>query len=102
MPVKTRSSNGRFTLSPSKNDDILDSTLPINIQKETILRVVKFIILILVISPWILLDFRKHTVENISRNILDFYDDNFSCNSYCNTLSSPLNFTIKEKKMNGF
>ena len=104
MVVKTRSSNGRFTPSPCKTtEDILDTTLPINIHKETVIRIVKFIFLILLIFPWILPAFRKHTVENISKNILDFYDDNFSCNSYCSTLSSPLNVTITENtKKNGF
>lgn len=103
MVVKTRSSNGRFTPSPNKtSDDILDAAIPINIQKETMVKIIKYIFLLLLISPWLLLAFRKHTVENISRNIIDFYDDNFSCNSYCSTMSSPPNVTTTEKKQSGF
>jgi hypothetical protein len=101
MPVKTRSSNGRFAEGCIKSEDLLDNPLPITIHKITVIRILKILFLILVISPWILLAFRKNTVENISKKITDFYDDNFSCSSYCINESLYTNTTSSEKlKMN--
>ena len=93
--VKTRSTTGRFTNSPAKasEENILDNHLPINIQKETIFKFLKFLFLILLISPWLVMAFRKHSVENISKGIVDFYDDNFSCNSYCHSMSNSTDFS---------
>lgn len=83
--VKTRSSNGQFT-SPSKSKDeisILDTPINLPVTKNTIMLVAKLLLLVIIISPWLMLAFRKQNIDTISKKITDFYDDNFSCNSIC-------------------
>jgi hypothetical protein len=89
MVVRTRATNGRFSNTPTKGEEnIIENPIPINIHKETVIRILKLIFLIFIISPWIVLASRKHSIENISKGIIDFYDDNFSCHSYCQSLSN--------------
>jgi hypothetical protein len=38
----------------------------------------------LVVSPWLFMVFKKNTIDNVSKKISSFYDDNFSCTSACN------------------
>jgi len=105
MPVnKTRGNDGRFvsTATPIKTvvEEILENPVPnIPVQRTTIIGVLKIAIIFVIIWPWLAIAFRKNMVENISTKITDFYDDNFSCNSYCMTLPSInlKNSTEKEK-----
>jgi hypothetical protein len=106
MPVnKTRDSNGRFASSNSSTsksvvEEILENPVPtLPVQRNTIIFIIKVAVIILVVWPWLVLAFRKNAVENISKKITDFYDDNFSCNSYCSSLSfiSQKNSTEKDK-----
>ena len=89
MPVRTRATNGRFeTVTNStalvKKQDIEDSAVSLPVKKENIWSIVKFVILILLISPWLFVFMKKkNTLENVSKTISEFYDDNFSCNSIC-------------------
>ncbi len=83
--MKTRSTNGRF-VSPSKlnEESLIDTFLNIQVTKGSLLKVAKILVLILIISPWLVLAFRKQNIDNLSKKISDFYDDNFSYNSICN------------------
>jgi hypothetical protein len=92
MPVKTRSNTGRFVATTDTCDDNNDSPLNLPVQKETMWKILKLILLFLVVSPWLFLALRKNNIDNFSKKIGDFYDDNFSCNSYC----SKINFDISQ------
>jgi len=98
--VKTRSSNGRFS-SPTKSSDevsILDTPLNLPVTKNIIMLVAKILLLVVIISPWLMLAFRKQNIDTLSKKISDFYDDNFSCNSICDF---PKNKTLsREEKKN--
>lgn len=88
MPVKTRSNSGRFVANINTCDDNNDGPLNIPVpQKETLWRMVRLILLLLVVSPWLFLALRKNTIDNFSKKVGDFYDDNFSCNSYCDKMN---------------
>ena len=95
MPVsKTRDSNGRFVSNNANSqktvvEELLENPVPtIPVQRTTIITIIKIAIIILIVWPWLVLAFRKNTIENISKKINDFYDDYFSCNSYCTSLNT--------------
>ena len=66
----------------------------------------KIFIVFIVFSPWMFMAFRKNTLENVSKKVTDFYDNNFSCNSECkcDTTSTFSNstFTQLKKDLNTF
>jgi hypothetical protein len=94
MPVKTRSSLGRFEscapVAESKKEYDMHQ-----FQKQNIWAIFKYLIILLLISPWFFIMMRKkNTLETVSKKITDFYDDNFSCSSQCSCdNSSSLNRT---------
>lgn len=106
MPVKTRNSNGRFvSLVGATNDgkqDQQDDAIVVNLpDKDTILKIIKLIIVFLIISPWLFVTFKKQSLENVTQKITDFYDDNFSCSPVCNCNQTYSNIT-KETPKNSF
>ncbi len=107
MPVKTRSTNGRFEAGPSasyKKDDE-ETTIALQVNKESVWGFLKLFILILLISPWFFIALKKkNTLENVSKTISEFYDDNFSCNSQCicDAKSTNVNSTNAKQGINNF
>jgi hypothetical protein len=88
MPVRTRSSNGRFESSEEKETTI--NTLPIQIPKGWILRLVKLFFLVFVVSPWVFMFLKNRVYNSITQKVTEFYDDNFSCNSSCEMICPML------------
>ena len=86
MPAKTRSSSGRFesSVAPSEKEEVCEETqMSIPIRKTTIMNIVRIIMIFLVVSPWLFLAMKKNTIDNVSKKISSFYDDNFSCTNTC-------------------
>ena len=50
--------------------------------------IIKIVLGLILLMPWISIVLRRKNLGLISQKILDFYDDNFSCNSYCNSVSA--------------
>jgi len=106
MPVRTRSSNGRFETSPMNPTLKIDlgdeSPIAIPLRKVSLWGLIKLIVVILILSPWLFMAFRKNTLGNVSQKITNFYDDNFSCStpvpqSECETLNTTAIPPISEK-----
>ena len=91
MSVKLRNSNGTFATPTTINQE--ESTISENVivqhrPRPNISLIIKIVLGLIVLMPWISIVLRRKNVELISQKIVDFYDDNFSCNSYCNSLLS--------------
>ncbi len=84
MPVKTRAANGRF--ESCDKSLIMETPVSEVFQKEWFLKIVKFVILLFVISPWLVIFVKNNIYSNISKKVNDFYDDNFSCANACANL----------------
>jgi len=72
--VKTRSSNVKF-VSPSKSNEelnIFDTPLNLPVTKNRMMVFAKIIFIIIIISPWLVLAFRKQNIDNFSKKITDF------------------------------
>jgi hypothetical protein len=87
MPVRTRNSSGRFentaTGCAGKDDTGDETPMSIPIKKTTVVNFFRILVMVLVISPWLFMALRKNTLENVSKKITSFYDDNFSCSNIC-------------------
>ena len=87
MPVKTRNSSGRFessTDSATKEEKYTEETvMSIPMKKNTLVNLIRILIVSLLLSPWLFMVFKKNNIENVSKKISEFYDDNFSCNTQC-------------------
>jgi hypothetical protein len=86
MPARTRSTNGRFesTATPTGKEEVFEDTpLSIPIKKTTVMNFFRIFMIFLIMSPWLFMALRKNTIENVSKKISSFYDDNFSCTSSC-------------------
>lgn len=85
--VRTRSSNGRFentaVATVEKEESFTETTIHLP-KKISIGSLMRIIMLVLVISPWLFMMLRKNTLESVSKKITTFYDDNFSCSNECN------------------
>jgi hypothetical protein len=102
MPVKTRSSLGRFESSAPVAETKKDFDDRYPIQKQSIWALLKYLIILLLISPWIFLMMRnRNTLENVSKKITDFYDDNFSCTSQCSCENASTS-NISQPGINSF
>lgn len=108
MPVKTRSSNGRFESAPAisivkkSRDDMEETIIPIVVKKETVMGLFKMVMILLLISPWIFILWRKNTFENVSKSISEFYDDNFSCFSSCKCDTTRFTPNSTQPNINSF
>lgn len=91
--VKTRSANGRFEPGSAGTTKIESNGAaeikPFNARNardernETAWKFIYYVIIFLIVSPWLFIGFRRNTIGNMSKKITDFYDDTFSCNSVC-------------------
>jgi len=94
MPVRTRNSSGRFE---STEKSIFDAPIPVEIPKQWVSVTLRWVILVVVFAPWLLILFRVNIYSSISSKVNEFYDENISCKSYC--LSLPQNCTIPSEKI---
>jgi len=103
--AKTRSASGRFesTTTEEKENTMEETPISIPFKKTTVMSFLKIFIMVLIISPWLFMALRKDTIENVSKKISSFYDDNFSCQSTCdcegllNDLRVKMNNTTGDK-----
>jgi len=84
MP-KTRNASGRFESVPAEEKEysMEETPLSIPIKKTTVMGFLRIFLIVLVVSPWLFMALRRNTIENVSKKISSFYDDNFSCQSTC-------------------
>jgi hypothetical protein len=90
MPRK-RSEQLTFLSTPSKSK-IVDSEMEtetqtpqlfhLNIPKIWVLRFSVLFTIFIALSPWIFLMLKNNSLSKFSNKVTEFYDDNFSCNSY--------------------
>jgi hypothetical protein len=80
MP-RTRAKDGKFESTQIQNQDIGELLLVPSISKKWAYRIIFYIIILLIVSPWIFLMVKNHSFGSLSQKVTEFYDDNFSCQS---------------------
>jgi hypothetical protein len=101
--AKTRSATGRFESTPTeeKENTIEETPISIPFKKTTVISFLRIFLMVLLISPWLFMALRKNTIENVSKKITSFYDDNFSCQSTCDCEGLVNELRVKRNNTTG-
>ena len=97
MPTtRVRDIHGRYETTKQLVSNI-DIPVP---SKRFIYKIIGFIFLGLLISPWVYIIFIKNDAfGNTYHNISEYFDNNFSCKAFCH--KECLNITDYPKNENG-
>jgi hypothetical protein len=99
--ARTRGMKGRFE---STNPEVLESSdfIPQQLKsKGFMLKVTLYLIVLLIVSPWIFIMMKHNSLGTLSQKVSDFYDDNFSCRSKSSFVEFPreeMNRTSSQSK----
>jgi hypothetical protein len=81
MPTTRRGPSGKYEMSPQKKLELMETPIGMPLPKGLILKITMYVVLLLLISPWVFIMIKNNSIGNMSQKVNDFYDDNFSCNS---------------------
>ena len=98
MNTRSRSEKGRQPKSDKieiPKGVLIEECEIVSYQPQIIWKIAKIVILILILSPWIYLIFRKRKLEDLTNGISDFYQENFSGKCECKCIDPHLDEIAK-------
>jgi hypothetical protein len=109
MPVRLRSNNGKFIpydqdITKGEIKYTTDSFPSSIVNTNKLIKFIMSIICIILITPWVfIITPSRASIGGMSEKLYTFYDDNFSCKSYCLSNSqNSFNQSRDEKQKDGW
>ena len=89
MP-KVRNSSGRFAKQEEDEEkiqhfNILFADWHLFLPRFTIMNLLKFLLLLFIISPWLYIIYKKGSLSHLNENIATFYENTFTVNKESNS-----------------